>query len=63
MRHNFPKVGKATAKEAAPLQTSQLQLEGLARQTWLEYFNNYLRERGTITEDEWRKMRHLIQKS
>lgn len=33
------------------------------RQTWLHYFNNYLRERRIITEEEWRKMRRLIDKN
>lgn len=37
--------------------------ETLVRQTWLHYYNNYLRERHIITEEEWRKMRHLIDKS
>lgn len=44
-------------KAAAPLP------QEFVRQTWLHYFNNYLRERKVITEDEWRKMRRLIDKS
>lgn len=35
---------------------------GVVRQTWLHYFNDYLRKRHIITEDEWRKMRRLIDK-
>ena len=31
-----------------------------ARQTWLNYYNDYLRERGIISEEEWRKMRRAI---
>ena len=27
---------------------------------WLRYFNNTLREQGVITDDEYRKMNHLI---
>jgi len=34
-----------------------------ARQIWLNYFNDYLRKRGIITEDEWRKMRRRIENS
>lgn len=34
--------------------------EILARQIWLHYFNDYLRERNIITEDEWRKLRQKI---
>lgn len=63
MQHNCPKVGKTTAKGATPLQTPKPQLsESLVRQTWLQYFNDYLRERHIIAEEEWRKMRYLIQK-
>ena len=31
-----------------------------ARQTWLNYYNDYLRDRGIISEEEWRKMRCAI---
>lgn len=34
----------------------------LARRIWLHYFNDYLKERRVITEQEWRKMRLLIDK-
>lgn len=37
--------------------------EILARQTWLHYYNDYLREHGVITEEEWRKMRHMIERT
>lgn len=63
MDYNLEKVGETIAKEAKPLQISRLQLpDSLVRKTWLHYFNNYLRERHIITEDEWRKMRRLIDK-
>lgn len=32
----------------------------VARQIWLHYYNDYLREREVITEAEWHKMRRLI---
>ena len=32
----------------------------LVRETWLQYFNDYLRDRQIITEEEWRKMRRKI---
>lgn len=34
--------------------------EQAVRQTWLHYYNDYLRDKGIITEEEWRKMRRLI---
>lgn len=63
MQHKSPEAGKATAKGETPLQTSSsLFPANVVRQTWLHYFNDYLRERHIITEDEWRKMRRLIDK-
>lgn len=63
MHHKNSKAGKATAKGVTPLQTSgPLFPAGVVRQTWLQYFNDYLRERHIITEEEWRKMRRLIDK-
>lgn len=64
MRHNYPKAGKAIAKGESPLQiASRPTLESLARQIWLHYFNDYLFKHRVITEDEWRKMRRLIEKT
>lgn len=61
MENIFPGGRKDKAKEGEPLQiTSVPPPNSLVRQTWLHYFNNYLREHGVITEDEWRKMRRLI---
>lgn len=34
--------------------------EQIAREIWLDYFNNYLFERGVITEKERNKMTALI---
>lgn len=34
--------------------------EQLTREVWLNYYNDYLRERGIITDKEWRKMRLAI---
>ena len=34
--------------------------EHLVREVWLNYYNDYLRERGVITDKEWRKMRVAI---
>ena len=48
-------------KGGRPLQTiNKSPPEALARQIWLHYFNDYLRERNIITEDEWRKLRQKI---
>lgn len=63
MQHKSPEAGKATPKGEMPLQISgPLFPAGVIRQTWLHYFNDYLRERHIITEEEWRKMRRLIDK-
>lgn len=64
MQHKCPRLGKATAKGATPVQTiNKSPPEILARQTWLHYYNDYLREHGVITEEEWRKMRHMIERT
>lgn len=56
--------GRIVQREGAPLQKSgnNTSLEQVVRQTWLHYFNNYLYERGIITEVEWRKMHYLIER-
>lgn len=64
MKHKPPKAGQATAKGATPLQSASTPFpEAVTRQAWLQYFNDYLRERNIITEEEWRKMRRLIEKN
>jgi len=52
-----------TAKEGLPLQNTETAKpvpEQLTREVWLNYYNDYLRERGIITDKEWRKMRLAI---
>lgn len=62
MQHKYPRPGNTTAKGEPPLQAIiKPSPEALVRQTWLYYYNDYLRERGIITEEEWRKMRRLIE--
>lgn len=62
MRYNLPKSGENNAKGVTPLQRSSAHLPvGPIRQTWLHYFNDYLRKYNVITEEEWRKMRRLIE--
>lgn len=64
MRHNIPESGKATAKGVTSLLKSSIHLPvGFVRQTWLHYFNDYLRKEQIITEEEWRKMRRLIEEN
>ena len=41
-------------------QTHTLSRAALAKQTWLLYFNDYLRDKGIITIDEWKKMHRKI---
>ncbi len=64
MTHKFATVGKDRAKGETPLQSASPTLpESLVRQTWLHYFNDYLRGKRIITEDEWRKMRRRIDRT
>lgn len=62
MRNKFSKLWKDSPKGGRPLQTiNKSPPEALARQIWLHYFNDCLRKQNIITEDEWRKMRRLIE--
>ncbi len=57
------KVETLTAKEALPLHRTESKTpspESLTRQTWLNYYNDYLLEHGVISEEMWRKMRLVI---
>ena len=51
-----------SAKGGEPLHNTdnRTSIEQAARQTWLNYYNDYLRAKNIITEEEWRKMRRLI---
>lgn len=61
MRNKFSKLWQDSLKGGRPLQTiNKSPLEALARQIWLHYFNDYLRKRNIITEEEWRKLRQKI---
>lgn len=62
MENNYFKLGKDNCKGGPPLQTiNKSPPEALARQIWLHYYNDYLRDHGIITEDEWRKIRRMIE--
>lgn len=61
MKNKFAKLWQDSLKGGRPLQTiNKSPSEALVRQIWLHYYNDYLRERGVITEEEWRKMRQKI---
>lgn len=61
-RYISPPPGNANAKEGPPLHTAFSPIPyNLIRQTWLHYFNDYLRKKQIITEEEWRKMRRIIE--
>ena len=61
--HNYYQIGSNTVKGGITLQTKSIHLpDAVINQTWLHYYNNYLKERQIITEQEWRKMRQLIEK-
>lgn len=63
-RYISPPLGNAKAKEGPPLHTTFQPIPyNLVRQTWLHYYNDYLRKKQIITEEEWRKMRRLIEGS
>lgn len=64
MMDKLPIPGNDSNKGGTPLQAIKDFLpESLVRQIWLQYFNDYLREHGVITEEEWRKMRRLIERN
>ena len=64
MRNKLSKLWQDSVKGGRPLQTiNKSPPEILARQTWLHDYNDYLREHGVITEEEWRKMRHMIERA
>ncbi len=61
MKYIFPGERKNNAKEGELLQTTGTSPpNSLVRQIWLHYFNDRLRDKHIITEEEWRKMRRLI---
>lgn len=63
MQKNNISVGREnSAKGGEPLHnnTGGTFSEQIVRQTWLNYYNDYLRAKNIITEEEWRKMRRLI---
>ena len=61
MKNILGRERETNAKGEKPLQHNGTAFkESVARETWLHYFNDYLRQHGIITEEEWRKMRRLI---
>ena len=62
MKNILGRERKTNAKGGGPLHSADnnTSVEQIARQTWLNYYNDYLRDKGVITEEEWRKMRRLI---
>lgn len=53
--------GKATAKEVRTLQTgTSPHKANFARKVWLHYYNDQLRQKRVITDEEWRKVRRQI---
>ena len=62
MKNMLGRERETNAKGGGPLHSTDnnTSVEQIARQTWLNYYNDYLRDKGVITEDEWRKMRRLI---
>lgn len=61
-RYNFCEGRDDSAKGGRPLHsdTNGTFAEQIVRQTWLHYYNDYLRDKEIISEDAWRKMRRLI---
>lgn len=56
-------LGTLSSKGEPPLgstETKTPSAESLARQIWLNYYNDYLLDRGVISEEMWRKMRLAI---
>lgn len=56
-------MGTLPLKEEMPLEMTEKKTpsaENLARQIWLNYYNDYLLEHGVISREMWRKMRLSI---
>jgi hypothetical protein len=56
-------LGTLSSKEEMPLEMTETRkpsAESLARQIWLNYYNDYLLEHGVISQEMWRKMRLAI---
>ena len=49
-------LGTLSSRGETPLEMT----ESLARQIWLNYYNDYLLEHGVISQEIWRKMRLAI---
>lgn len=56
-------LGTLSSKGEPPLEMTESKMpsaEILARQIWLNYYNDYLLEHGVISREMWRKMRLAI---
>ena len=56
-------LGTLSSKGETPLEMSEAKIpsaESLARQSGLNYYNDYLLEHGVISQEMWRKMRLAI---
>jgi len=56
-------LGTLSSKGEPPLEMTETRkpsAESLARQIWLNYYNDYLLEHGVISQEMWRKMRLAI---
>lgn len=52
-----------SSKGEPPLESTEAKMpsaESLARQIWLNYYNDYLLDHGVISQEMWRKMRLAI---
>lgn len=59
-------LGTLPLKGEMPLEMTETKMpsaESLARQIWLNYYNDYLLEHGVISRKMWRKMRLAIGQS
>lgn len=56
-------LGTLSSKGEPPLEMTETKMpsaESLARQIWLNYYNDYLLEHDVISREMWRKMRLSI---
>lgn len=56
-------LGTLSSKGEPPLESTETKTpsaESLARQIWLNYYNDYLLKHGVISREMWRKMRLAI---
>lgn len=57
-------MGGNEKKDDMPLSVAQsIMPTNVVRRIWLNYYNDYLSDHNAISQDEWRKMRLIIERT